>query len=309
MPSVKKTLSFLLTLVAAGGIAALAAQVYRRPWETGTSVLRAGMLLAGAHEGTCDAGGSPIHYYRAGQRGTPIILIHGLGGSAEAWGLLLPRLRKKCVVYAFDLPGFGRTPLAPEGIDIRAHVLYLERFLAALGSPGVTLVGNSLGGWIATRFAVEHPERVNQMYLLNSAGLRREGAQTPSTPDREAARRLIKHVWGHALPVPGFILDAFVRNSQRPAYHGFIQAYDQQEDLETALAQVQVPTTIIWGERDQLLPITCAFDFHTGIAHSELVLLSDVGHTPQIQAAAEVASIILKDADWKQKAQRYARTW
>ena len=302
MPSVKKTLSFLLTLVAAGGIAALAAQVYRRPWETGTSVLRAGMLLAGAHEGTCDAGGSPIHYYRAGQRGTPIILIHGLGGSAEAWGLLLPRLRKKCVVYAFDLPGFGRTPLAPEGIDIRAHVLYLERFLAALGSPHVTLVGNSLGGWIATRFAVEHPERVNQIYLLNSAGLRREGAQTPSTPDREAARRLIKHVWGHALPVPGFILDAFVRNSQRPAYHGFIQAYDQQEDLETALAQVQVPTTIIWGERDQLLPITCAFDFHTGIAHSELVLLPCVGHTPQIQAAAEVASIILKDADWKQKA-------
>jgi pimeloyl-ACP methyl ester carboxylesterase len=302
MPSVKKTLPFLLTLVAAGGIAALAAQVYRRPWETGTSMLRAGMLLAGAHEGTCDAGGSPVHYYRAGQRGTPIILIHGLGGSAEAWGLLLPRLRKKCVVYAFDLPGFGRTPLAPEGIDIRAHVLYLERFLAALGSPHVTLVGNSLGGWIATRFAVEHPERVNQMYLLNSAGLRREGAQSPSTPDREAARRLIKQVWGHALPVPGFILDAFVRNSQRPAYHGFIQAYDQQEDLETALAQVQVPTTIIWGERDQLLPITCAFDFHTGIAHSELVLLSGVGHTPQIQAAAEVASIILKDADWKQKA-------
>ncbi len=248
MPSTKNCFPVLLTLVAAGGIAALAAHVYRRPWETGTSVLRARMLLAGAHEGTYDVGGSPLHYYRAGQHGTPIILIHGLGGSAEAWGFLLP-------------------------------------------------VGNSLGGWIATRFAVEHPERVNRMYLLNSAGLRREGAQSPSTPDREAARRLIKHVWGHALPVPGFVLDAFVRNSQRPAYHGFIQAYDQQEDVEAALAQVQVPTTIIWGERDQLLPITCAYDFHAGIAHSKLVLLPGVGHTPQIQGAAEIASIILKDAE------------
>jgi pimeloyl-ACP methyl ester carboxylesterase len=302
MPSTKKFFPFLLTLVAAGGIAALAAQVYRRPWETGTNLLRARMLLAGAHEGTYEVGGSPIHYYRAGQRGTPIILIHGLGGSAEAWGFLLPRLHKKYTVYALDLPGFGRTPVAPEGIDIRAHVLYLERFLAALGSPRVTLVGNSLGGWIATRFAVEHPERVHQMYLLNSAGLRRAGAQSPSTPDREAARRLIKHVWGHALPVPGFVLDAFVRNSQRPAYHGFIQAYDQQEDVEAALAQVQVPTTIIWGERDQLLPITCAYDFHTGIAHSKLVLLPGVGHTPQIQAAAEIARIILKEADGQQKA-------
>ncbi len=302
MPSTKKFFPFLLTLVAAGGIAALAAQVYRRPWETGTSVLRAGMMLAGAHEGTCEVSGSPIHYYRAGQRGTPIILIHGLGGSAEAWGFLLPRLRKQYTVYALDLPGFGRTPLAPEGMDIRTYVLYLERFLDALGSPRVTLVGNSLGGWIATRFAVEHPERVNRMYLLNSAGLRRAGAQSPSTPDRAAARRLIKHVWGHALPVPGFVLDAFVRNSQRPAYHGFIQAYDQQEDVEAALARVKVPTTIIWGERDQLLPITCAYDFHTGIAHSKLVLLPGVGHTPQIQAVGRVARIILKEAEGKQKA-------
>jgi len=302
MPSSKKFFLFLLTLVAAGGIAAVAAHVYRRPWETGTSLLRARMLLAGAREGTYEVSGFPIHYYHAGQRGTPIILIHGLGGSAEAWGFLLPRLHKQHTVYALDLPGFGRTPLAPEGIDIRAHVLYLERFLDALGSPRVTLVGNSLGGWIATRFAVEHPERVNQMYLLNSAGLRREGAQSPSTPDRAAARRLIKHVWGHALPVPGFVLDAFVRNSQRPAYQGFIQVYDQQEDVEAALARVQVPTTIIWGERDQLLPITCAYDFHAGIAHSKLVLLPGVGHTPQMQAAAEIARIILREAEGKQQA-------
>src|SRR5215469_7094678 len=174
MPSPKKCFPFLLTLGVAGGIAALAVHVYRRPWEAGTSVLRARMLLAGAHEGTYEVGGSPIHYYRAGQRGTPIVLIHGLGGSAEAWGFLLPRLRKQYTVYALDLPGFGRTPLAPEGIDIRTHVLYLERFLDALGSPRVTLVGNSLGGWIATRFAVEYPQWVERLYLLNSAGLRRE---------------------------------------------------------------------------------------------------------------------------------------
>jgi len=169
----------------------------------------------------------------------------------------------------------------------------------------VSLVGNSLGGWIAIRCAVEHPERVNQLYLLNSAGLRREGLQSPYAPTREAAMRSIERMWGYSLPVPGFILDAFVRDSQRPAYQGFIQAYNQQEqenlDLDVALAQVQVPTTIIWGMRDQLLPITWADDFHAGIAHSKLVLLPGVGHTPQVEAAAKVARIILKDADGKQK--------
>jgi len=284
-------------LVAAGSIAALAAQVYRRPWETGTSVLRAGLLLAGTHEGICDVNGFPIHYYRAGSHGTPIILIHGLGSSAEVWVSLLPRLSKKYVVYALDLPGFGKTPLAPEGMNIRTHVLYLKRFLDALGYPRVALVGNSLGGWIATRFAVEHPEQVHQLYLLNSAGLKREGAHSPYAPDREAARRSIQRMWGYSLPVPGFILDAMVRNTQRPAYRGFIQTYDQQEVLDAVLARVHVPTTIIWGTRDHLLPITCAYDLHAGIPHSKLELLPGVGHTPQVEAAAKVARIILKDAD------------
>src|SRR5438128_1146593 len=87
------------TLLVAGGAAALAAQVYRRPRETVVSVARAGMLLAGAREGTCDVGGLPIHYYRAGRHGEPIILIHGLGGSAEGWVSLLPRLSRKYTVY------------------------------------------------------------------------------------------------------------------------------------------------------------------------------------------------------------------
>src|SRR5437867_7107964 len=145
MSSSKKPFQFLSTLgtlVAAGSAAALAVQVYRRPWETTVSVIRAGMLLAGAREGTCDVGGFPIHYYCAGRSGTPIILIHGLGGSAEGWASLLPRLSKKYLVYALDLPGFGKTPLATEGMNIRTHVLYVERFLNALGYPRVTLVGN-----------------------------------------------------------------------------------------------------------------------------------------------------------------------
>src|SRR5947209_1312731 len=206
MSSSKKSFQFLSTLgtlAAAGSIAALAVQVYRRPWETMVSVVRAGMLLAGAREGTCDVNGFPIHYYCAGRSGPPIILIHGLGGSAEGWVSLLPRLSKKSLVYALDLPGFGQTPLAPEGMNIGTHALYLERFINALGYPRVTLVGNSLGGWIATRFAVEHPQRVKHLYLLNSAGLRHEGGHSPYAPTRDAALRSIQRMWNYPWPVPG----------------------------------------------------------------------------------------------------------
>jgi pimeloyl-ACP methyl ester carboxylesterase len=300
MPSTIKPKSFsiiptLLTVGAVGGLTALAIRIYRRPRETVVDLVRAGMLLAGIREETCNLAGVFMHYYCAGRRGTPVVLIHGLGSSAETWAALMPLLSKERLVYAPDLPGFGRTPLAPEGTNIRTHALYLERFLDVLGYPRVTLVGNSLGGWIATRFAVEHPERVERLYLLNSAGLRRENLHSPYVEDRIAAKRSLENLFGNSLPVPKFVLDAYVRNSQTPAYAGFIRGYDPREELDSVLADVQVPTTIIWGERDNLLPLVCAHDLHSGITNSELVLLPRVGHMPQLQAPGKVARIIMQN--------------
>src|SRR5713226_386557 len=235
MPSTTKPKSFsiiptLLTISSVGCLTALAVRIYRRPRETMIDVVRAGMLFAGIREETCNLAGVAMHYYCAGRRGTPVVLIHGLGSSAETWAALIPMLSKEFLVYAPDLPGFGKTPLAPEGTNISTHVLYLERFLDALGYPRVTLVGNSLGGWIATRFAVEHPERVDRLYLLNSAGLRREGMRIPYAEDRASARHSLEYTMGISLPIPPFVLDAVIRNSQTPATAGFFRNYDPREE-------------------------------------------------------------------------------
>jgi pimeloyl-ACP methyl ester carboxylesterase len=104
--------------------------------------------------------------------------------------------------------------------------------------------------------------------------------------------RAVENILGYSLPLPGFVLDSVVRNSQMPAYSGFIHNYDAQEELDDVLAEVQTPTTIIWGVRDGLFPINCANDFHAGIANSELILLRKVGHIPQMQAPLKVARII-----------------
>lgn len=284
-------LSLLIAII--GAVAALAVRVYHRPWETMNDVLRAVMLLAGIREETINLDGVAMRYYCGGRRGTPIVLIHGLGNSAEVWAGVMPLLSRERLVYALDLPGFGKTPLAPEGTNIATHVLYLTRFLDALGYPRVTLVGNSLGGWIATRFAIEHPERVERLYLLNSAGLRREPMHLPGGDDRQMARQNLEHTWGFSLPIPGFILDAVVRNSQTPAFAGFLRTYDPREELDDVLDRVQTPTTIIWGEQDRLLPIACARDLHAGISGSELVVLPRVGHLPHVQAPMQVARLVL----------------
>jgi pimeloyl-ACP methyl ester carboxylesterase len=301
MPSAIKTkvfsiISTLLAIGAVGGLIVLAVRIYRHPRETMIEVVRAAMPLAGIREETRNLDGVAMRYYYAGRRGRPLVLIHGLGSSAETWAALMPLLSKEFQVFAPDLPGFGKTPLAPEGTNINTHVTYLKRFVDALGYPRVTLVGNSLGGWIATRFAVEYPELVEQLYLLNSAGLRRENWHSPYSEDRVAARQSLEHILGFPAPVPTFILDAVVRNSQTPAYVGFIRGYDPREELDAVLVDVHVPATIIWGERDNLLPITCAHDLHSGIAGSELVVLPRVGHMPQLQAPGTVARIIRESA-------------
>src|SRR5579863_2430613 len=95
----------LVTLAAAGGATALAIQLYRRPEEIAANAARAGLLLAGVREDTLRVGGPddlPIHYYCSGRRGTPIVMIHGLGGSAATWSQLMLRLSKEYLVYAPD---------------------------------------------------------------------------------------------------------------------------------------------------------------------------------------------------------------
>jgi len=285
-------LPVLTALVVTSGLAVLAVQLYRRPREMVNNVVRVGMFLSGMREATCDIDGLPLHYYYAGRSGTPIVFIHGLGSSAEVWAAVMAQLSHRFRVYAPDMPGHGTTPLAPEGTDIRTNVYYLKRFLDKLGLTRVTLVGNSLGGWIATRFAVDFPESLRNLYLLNSAGLIRENFNSPYATNRTEARRAFANIVGYAVPLPGFLLDAVVRTSQMPAFAGFIQNYNAQEDLDAVLAQVQAPTTIIWGVRDGLFPIVCANDLHSGIANSELILLKGVGHVPQAQAPFRVARII-----------------
>ncbi|MBO0783100.1 MAG: alpha/beta hydrolase [Ktedonobacteraceae bacterium] len=299
MPAIRKSLPATMaagSLAAMSGLAALTIRLYRHPRETVNNVVRGGMLLAGAREATCHVDGLPVRYYSVGQRGDPLVLVHGLGGSAGNWAFMLPYLSREYRVYALDMPGFGQTPLAPEGAGVRTHVHYLKRFIEIMGWPRIILAGHSLGGWITARYAAENPERVQRLYLVNSAGLHRDGMRSPFTPDRESARRYIHGMLEHRLPVPDFILDAMVHNSRRPAFVGFIKSYDPDDGLDDLLPQIQAPTTIFWGERDRILPASCAGDFLRSIPNARLIRIPSAGHMPNVTAAGELARVMLDDA-------------
>src|SRR5579862_244581 len=115
--------------------------------------------------------GQHIHYYEAGT-GETVILLHGLGASAEIWAACIPALSAHYHVVVPDQIGFGRSDKPLIEYKIQTWVEFLDGFMQAVGIPKATVVGNSLGGWIAVDFARQHPDKVTHLILADSAGWR-----------------------------------------------------------------------------------------------------------------------------------------
>ena len=271
---------------------------YRHPSETGRQLLRLRLLLSGASEETVDVRGLPVHYFES-LPSTPhpdletLVLVHGFGDSAETWSLVLPRLRGERRILASDLAGFGRTPIPPEGMSFSVLTDYLGWFLDAVSAQKIALVGNSLDGAVAIRYAAEHPKRVDHLFLLDSAGLHGEATIAAVQPKtREEARRTVRNVSGTDFRrLPRFILDDVVRRAQEPARRQY-RVSGEPTDVLRYLPRIEAPTTIVWGERDGLIPTEHADRMHKATEGSELTVLPDTGHVPQLQAPRRVADII-----------------
>ena len=282
------------------GAAALAAAAgvafHRRPFETARAAVRARLLLSGVRERFVEAEGLTVRYLEAGPAGEavderPLILVHGLGGGAEDWACVIKALARRRRVLAPDLPGFSKTPAPPEGMSFSALARYLAGFMDSLGVKRVSVAGNSLGGAVAIRLAAQRPESVERLFLLDSAGLLHDPPRALEPHTRQEARELIRLATGKAAWTPGFVLDGLIRRAAAPARRAYLRSAEPT-DVRDDLPRLSVPTTIIWGERDLLIPPDHGEALRDAVAGSELIVLPEVGHVPQLEAPREIARII-----------------
>ena len=278
----------------AGGI--LGAVFYLRPLATIRRFSRIGLRLAGASERTTDVRGLPVRYFEASpdsarSDGEAIVLLHGLGDSAETWARVMPALARDRRVLAPDLAGFGRTPVPPEGMRLSTLASYLDGFLDAVGVERAILVGNSLGGAVAIRHSANRPEQVSHLFLLNSAGLLNAVPPELEPETRERARELVRITFGPEATFPRFVLNDMIRASADPARRAYLRS-DEPTDVRDDLGRIEAPTTIVWGEQDRLIPPDHGTALRRGIPDSELITLPGVAHVPQIQAPEKVLRII-----------------
>ena len=248
--------------------------------------------------------GQKIHYVEAGS-GPKVILLHGLGGSTQAWQFNIGPLAEKFHVFVPDQIGFGKSDKPLVNYRIRTYVDFLDQFCKQLKIERATLVGNSMGGWIAAHFTAAFPDRVDKLVLVDAAGYappkdldtRVFFALNPTT--REGMKVLISKIFYNK----AFQTDAAVDMAMAARFaagDGFTiksitESIIRGEDLlDDIVKTIKRPTLIVWGREDGLTPVADAERFQKDIAGSKLFVVDQCGHAPNMEKPGEFNAAVIK---------------
>ena len=240
----------------------------------------------GFSEGHVEADGFRIRYMAAGE-GPALVHLHGAGGLRLTPGHDL--LRRKFRVIAFEMPGFGLSPENDRTRDMPELATTMARAAGALGLDNFNLMGTSFGGKAALWLALHEPQRVCALVLEAPAAIRPEGARPPSGSPEEMARRLYAHP-ERAGPLPA--IDPAVR-AKTARLVSRLRGPDRDSDLETRLPSIAVPTLVLFGTLDRVIPPQMGRFYKELMPNCHLVFVYDAGHaisTDRAEAFTEVVA-------------------
>lgn len=255
---------------------------------------------------TIDLHGHPVCYVQAG-RGPVIVLVHGITSSSRTWDAVLPGLAEHHTVIAPDLLGHGNSGKPRGDYSLGAHASNLRDLLLALGHDRATVVGHSLGGGIALQFAYQFPEHIERLVLVSSGGLGREvsillraatlpGAEyvlpvlagrpvrtITSTASKALGRLGLKPSADRAGIGEGFgsLGDVGARRAFLHTARSIIEPSGQRVSASDRLyLAAWLPTLIVWGEKDRMIPVAHAHAAAEAMPDSRLELFANAGHFP-----------------------------
>ncbi len=246
--------------------------------------------------------GQTIHYFDVGS-GPVVVLLHGLGSRKEDWLPVLEPMAQKYRLLVPDQIGFGKSDKPLLDYSIQTYVDFLNEFLRQLNVEKASLVGESLGGWIAALYVVEigggaHLIPVEKLVLVDAAGLKQDKPIPDLNPSSLAAMRgmmeavfydtswlsedALRKIFTDKLAVhDGYTVRSILGNPALGA-----------ERLDERLASIRVPTLVTWGKQDKLLPIASGERYAAGIAGAKLVSFDKCGHVPAVEKTEEFLAAV-----------------
>ncbi|HEY1969150.1 MAG TPA: alpha/beta hydrolase [Pseudonocardia sp.] len=252
-----------------------------------------------------------VHGYRRAFRvagsGPPLVLVHGIGDSSATWEQVIPALAKRHLVIAPDLLGHGQSDKPRADYSVAAYANGVRDLLGVLGIQRATLVGHSLGGGVAMQFAYQFPERTERLVLVGSGGSGPDvsiALRVLTLPGSQALLQLLRLPWSRlqVTMVVGLLralntalgqdapdllraVDALPDTTSRAAFIRTLRAVaDWRGQVITMLDRCYLtqgmPTLLLWGSRDAVIPVTHAYRAHTAMPGSQLEIFEGAGHFP-----------------------------
>jgi pimeloyl-ACP methyl ester carboxylesterase len=263
--------------------------------------------------------GMDVHYRDEGKPDDPlpIVLIHGTGASLHTWEPMVAELKATYRVITLDIPAFGLTGPNPQrNYSTEFYNSFMQAFLKALNVDSCIMGGNSLGGSIAWNYALSYPAAVKKLILIDAGGYPTTAKSMPiafriaKTPvlkhllkylgSRSLAVKSIENVYADPSRVKPEIVDRYydmyLREGNRQALLDRM-ATPFHPDTYQKISTLQMPTLILWGEEDKLIPVENAYRFQKDLPHDTMVILKNLGHVPMEEdpkTTTEVVSRFLR---------------
>lgn len=262
--------------------------------------------------------GMSVHYRDEGNAtdSIPIVLLHGTGASLHTWEGWVNALKKDHRVIRMDLPAYGLTGPNPTGeYSQEFYATFVNDFLTKIGVSKCIIAGNSLGGSIAWNFALKYPEKTSKMILVDAGGYATKSKSVPIafqiagfpviknlfkyvTP-RSIVQKSVENVYADKGKVTPKLVDRYfelsLREGNRKAFIDRMSAFRNkgiESDKSLNIKTLQMPTLIIWGDKDFLIPIDVAEKFHTDLPNDTLVIFKNLGHTPMEEDATTTVEAV-----------------
>jgi pimeloyl-ACP methyl ester carboxylesterase len=243
--------------------------------------------------------------FRTAGSGPAIVLVHGMAGSSRTWRFVAPRLAEQYRVIVPDLPGHGESHKSRGDYSLGAYACGLRDLLAVLEVERATVVGQSLGGGVAMQFAYMFPSRVDRLVLVGSGGLGREVSpvlRALSAPGAEFVLPIVTTSWARTViprvarlgrrvglrpsPATEEVWRAYSSLCEPRARTAFLHTLRSVVDVagqrvnaaDRLYLSAAIPTMVVWGDRDRIIPVTHAYAAHRSMPGSRLEIFEGAGH-------------------------------
>ena len=253
-----------------------------------------------------DVWGHKIRYLDDGRSDKTILLIHGLGGSAERWLKVIPSLSQKYRVIAPDMIGFGYSDKPSVDYTIEFFGKFLSAFINTIGLKTVILVGTSLGGQIAVECTNTDHYIIEKLILVAPSGTMKQSTAAIDAymmaalyPNHASARTAFE-MMSNSCTVDEFTVSNFVERMSIPnAKLAFISSVlgIKNSKIDERLQKIMTPTLLVWGKEDRVIPIEHARQFVSSIRNCKFLELDDCGHLPHVEKPDIFSRSILEFLD------------